>query len=94
MASEDSKDLKKYFENDPPSFFDDLAAKEGMKRSSNCNFYKSYCSFLRRITASDSRSQRFVATSWQSWESAIFNSSLRHRWLFGKLKYYKSLITE
>lgn len=29
MAAEESKDLKKYFENDPPSFFDDLAAKEG-----------------------------------------------------------------
>ena len=29
MAQEESKNLQKYFENDPPSFFDDLAPKEG-----------------------------------------------------------------
>lgn len=29
MAQDESKNLKKYFENDPPSFFDELAVKEG-----------------------------------------------------------------
>lgn len=27
MAKEDSENLKKYFENDPPSFFDELVNK-------------------------------------------------------------------
>lgn len=31
MAQEESKNLQKYFENDPPSFFDELAVKEGRK---------------------------------------------------------------
>lgn len=31
MAQDESKNLKKYFENDPPSFFDELAVKEGKK---------------------------------------------------------------
>jgi hypothetical protein len=29
MAQEESKNLQKYFENDPPSFFDDLAVRDG-----------------------------------------------------------------
>lgn len=33
MAQEESKNLQKYFENDPPSFFDDLAVKEGEAQS-------------------------------------------------------------
>lgn len=33
MAHEESKNLQKYFENDPPSFFDDLAVKEGETQS-------------------------------------------------------------
>lgn len=32
MAQEDSKNLKKYFENDPPSFFDELV-NNGEQRS-------------------------------------------------------------
>lgn len=27
MAQDESKNLKKYFENDPPSFFDELAVR-------------------------------------------------------------------
>lgn len=29
MAQEENKNLQKYFENDPPSFFDDLAVRDG-----------------------------------------------------------------
>lgn len=32
MAQEDSKNLKKYFENEPPSFFDELI-NNGEQRS-------------------------------------------------------------
>lgn len=37
MAAEESKDLKKYFENDPPSFFDDLSVKEGKYKNSEAS---------------------------------------------------------
>lgn len=33
MAQDESKNLKKYFENDPPSFFDELAVKEGKMKN-------------------------------------------------------------
>lgn len=38
MAQDESKNLQKYFEDDPPSFFDDLASKEGEFSSSFVEF--------------------------------------------------------
>lgn len=72
MAQDESKNLKKYFENDPPSFFDDLAVKEGEARGEDDvthrlgTFWNIFSSF-RRFIKSIGRSSWFVAISKQRW---------------------------
>jgi hypothetical protein len=54
MESE-SKNLQKYFENDPPSFFDELAVKDGEEHSrlhSKSLFSKYFLHTFRRATES------------------------------------------
>lgn len=45
MTQEESKNLQKYFEDEPASFFDDLAPKEGefqKKFVENLDFYRTF----------------------------------------------------
>lgn len=58
MAQDESKNLKRYFENDPPSFFDELAVKEGKADNERRNVSEKFVFILRKFIESVHRSER------------------------------------
>lgn len=65
MTQQESKNLQKYFEDEPASFFDELAPKEGETEELDPKILFLHSKFFFRLAKSVRRSQRFVALSWE-----------------------------